>query len=392
MNNMIDTSKALTSVIDRAMNVPQVGFDTEFVWEQTYYPSLGIIQISLSDEEAFLIDAPAIEDMAPLGKLLANPDVMKIFHDAQQDLTILRRATGAFPQNVFDTQCAAGFVGFSSSVSLSALLGDAIGVQLPKTETRTDWLKRPLTDRQVEYALDDVLHLHALHDQLLSKAQEHGHEIWLAEELAKYNDPDLYEDNEVQEVFRRVKGSGRLEAKKLVILRELASWRESEARRRNRPKSWVLSDETLISITRNSPRSIDDLNTIKPFSKKEIQRYGETILQQVKKGLSIPKDKRPKVTAHYKDEESLGARVDFVLAYMKGKSMSAGIDSTLVATRAEITALVREGPNSNVNDHRLLRGWRKEFIGKDLMMLLAGKLSVRLDINTGLPQPTTKTK
>ena len=392
MNNMIDTTEALTSLIDRAIKVPRVGLDTEFVWEQTYYPSLGIILIALSEDEACIIDAPAIKDLTPLGKLLANPVVMKIFHDAQQDLTILRRATGAFPQNVFDTQCAAGFVGLSSSISLSALLGDAIGVQLPKTETRTDWLKRPLTDRQVEYALDDVLHLHALHDQLLSKAQEREHEIWLAEELAKYNDPDLYEDNEIQEVFRRVKGSGRLEAKKLVILRELASWRENEARIRNRPKSWVLSDETLISISQNSPRTIEDFNTIKPISKKEIQRYGEAILREVKKGLSIPKDNRPKVTAHHKDEESLSARVDFVLAYMKGKSMSAGIDPTLVATRAEITALVREGPNSNVNDHRLLRGWRKEFIGKDLMMLLAGKLSVRLDINTGLPQPTTKTK
>ena len=392
MNNMINTTEALTSVIDRAKKVPQVGLDTEFVWEQTYYPSLGVIQIALSGDEAFLIDAPAIEDMAPFGELLANPEVTKIFHDAQQDLTILRRATGAFPQNVFDTQCAAGFVGFSSSISLSALLGDAIGVQLPKTETRTDWLKRPLTDRQVEYALDDVLHLHALHDQLLSKAQEREHEIWLAEELAKYNDPDLYEDNEIQEVFRRVKGSGRLEAKKLVILRELASWRENEARRRNRPKSWVLSDETLISISRNSPRTTEDFNTIKPISKKEIQRYGEALLREVKKGLSIPNDKRPKVTAHYKDEESLGARVDFVLAYMKGKSMSAGIDPTLVATRAEITALVREGPNSNVNDHRLLRGWRREFLGEDIIKLLAGKLSVRLDINTGLPQPTTKTK
>ncbi|NQT72651.1 MAG: ribonuclease D [Chloroflexi bacterium] len=392
MNNMINTTEALTSVIDRAMKVPQVGFDTEFVWEQTYYPSLGIIQISLSDEEAFLIDAPAIKDMAPLGKLLANPDVMKIFHDAQQDLTILRRATGAFPQNVFDTQCAAGFVGLSSSISLSALLGDAIGVQLPKTETRTDWLKRPLTDRQVEYALDDVLHLHALHDRLYSKAQECGHETWLAEELAKYNDPGLYEDNEIQEVFRRVKGSGRLEAKKLVILRELASWRESEARRRNRPKSWVLSDETLISISRNSPRSVEDLNTIKPISKKEIQRYGEALLREVKKGLSIPKDKRPKVTAHYKDEESLGARVDFVLAYMKGKSMAAGIDPTLVATRAEITSLVREGPDANINDHRLLHGWRREFLGEDIIMLLAGQLSVRLDTNTGLPQPITDIK
>ena len=146
---MIDTQQALVAFCQRAQEAECLALDTEFVWNRTYYPKLGVIQVGLSAEDCHLIDAPAIEDLTPLGQIISNPAIVKILHDAQQDLTILKRATGAHPHNVFDTRCAAGLAGMSSTSSLAELLENVVGVSLEKSETRTDWLQRPLSDEQV---------------------------------------------------------------------------------------------------------------------------------------------------------------------------------------------------------------------------------------------------
>ena len=382
---MITTSKKLSALISRAKQSPFVALDTEFVWEQTYYPTLGIVQMAIPDEEPHIIDVPAIQDLSPLGEILSDPNIIKILHDAQQDLTILRRATGSLPKNIFDTRCAAGFVGLSSSISLSALLHEAINIDLPKTETRTNWLQRPLTEKQITYAMDDVRYLPDLYNVLASKARELDREAWLAEELSQYDNPQLYQDNDPQEQFRRVKGSGRMESKKMAILRELAAWREEEARRRNCPRLWILTDEALLSLIKQKPKSSTDLASLKGLSEKHRLLYGKMILQAIQKGIAVPQDKRPKLPEPPKDPESLGARVDLALAYMKGKSMNAGIDPAMVASRAEITVVVRNGADAPSNHHRLLQGWRHKFLGEELLQLLAGKLSVSLDTKTGLP-------
>lgn len=385
---MIDTSKSLAALADRVLQAQCVALDTEFVWEQTYYPSLGIVQVGLPGEEPSLIDVPAIKDMAPLGRVLSDPKIVKILHDAQQDLTILRRATGCFPRNIFDTRTAAGFVGLSSSTSLAALTHEILHVQLPKTETRTNWLQRPLSSKQIEYAMDDVRYLPALYDELMAKATELDRQAWLTEELSRYNNPDLYTENDEKEQFRRIKGSGRLSPRKQSLLRELAMWREEEARRRNRPRPWVLSDECLVELAKRKPKSMPELGSIKGLGEKEKHRYGKMIFQAIEKGLNVPQDVLPQVPEPSRDDEGLSARVDLVLAYMKGKSMAQGIDHALIATRADITALVREGPVAKHEHHHILQGWRYEFLGKDLLMLLAGRLAVRLDSETGLPHPT----
>ncbi|MBT4512889.1 MAG: ribonuclease D, partial [Chloroflexi bacterium] len=327
---MIRTSNELSLLIDRAKKAACVAIDTEFVWEQTYYPSLGIVQMGIPDEEPHIIDIPAIEDVSPLGEIISDPNIVKILHDAQQDLTILRRTTGSLPKNIFDTRCAAGFVGLSSSISLSALLHEGININLSKTETRTDWLQRPLTEKQISYAMDDVRYLPELYNVLLSKARELDRDSWLAEELAQYDNPHLYQDNDPQEQFRRVKGSGRMESMKMAILRELAAWREEEARRRNCPRLWILPDEVLLSLVKQKPSSTTNVSSLKELSEKNRQRYGKMILQAIEKGIATPQNERPKLQEHQKDPESLGPRVDLALAYMKGKSMNAGIDPALL--------------------------------------------------------------
>lgn len=383
---MIQTTEALAALVERATQAECIGLDTEFVWEQTYYPALGIVQVALSEEDVFLIDAPAIKDISPLGTVLANPKVVKILHDAPQDLTILRRATGAFPRSVFDARLVAGFVGLSSFISLENLLREALDVRLPKTETRTDWLRRPLSERQIEYAIDDVRHFPALREVLLSGSRDRGRERWVKEELTIYDDPTLYQEPDPWEQFRRVKGAGRLEPRGLAVLRELAAWREEEACKRSSPRMWIVPDEVLMNLAKHRPRNTPELRRIKGLSEQEIEMYGGAMVKAINEGVAMPRDLWPQAEERPKEDEAFGARVDLVLAFMKGKGIDAGIDPALVASRSEITALVREGPEAAPERHHILRGWRREFVGEEILRLLGGKLAVRVDLETGLPR------
>lgn len=387
---MINTAESLQILIDRLAECQRIAIDTEFVWESTYYPALGIVQVGVSEEEVYLVDAATLQDMSPLGAVLANPGIVKILHDAQQDLTILRRVTGAFPKNIFDTRCAAGFVGLTSSVSLTAIVRETLGISLPKTETRTDWLERPLSEKQIEYAEDDVRYLPRLYETLLSGIASRGRETWLGEELRMYDDEALYAETNPGESFWRTKGVGRLSSRELALLRELIFWRESEAQKRNMPRLWILPDETIVKVARRKPRQLAHLTSVRGLSESHVSQYGRGLLHAVKTGLSLPPQECPQREEHPKDDDALTARVDFALAFMKGKSVGAGIDPALLGTRADITTLVREGPDINPDSCRILQGWRHEFMGQDLLMLLQGKLAVRIDTGTGLPRVEDK--
>jgi len=274
----------------------------------------------------------------------------------------------------------------SSTLSLSALVREILGVDLPKTETRSNWLRRPLTEKQIDYAIDDVCHLHDVRAKLLSKAENNGREAWLTEELARYDIASLYEESNSEEQFLRVKGVSRLTPRRKSVLRELASWRERVARERNYPRTWVITDEMLVNLAQRKPQSISELKVVEGIAEKIIRRYGVEIVEAVRTGLAGEIKGASHFPKYSRDDESLNARVDLSLAYMKGRSMAEGIDPALLATRAEITALVREGPDAATEDHRLLSGWRWEFMGEKLLGLLSGELVIRLDPETGLPR------
>ena len=191
-STLIDVAETVEQVVARAREEGRVAIDTELVWERTYYPRLALIQIAFSEDEWYLIDASVPETLPPLGPLIADPAIVKILHDAAQDLAILRRATGESPKSVFDTRVAAGFAGLSSTTSLSGLLQELLEIELAKTETRTDWFIRPLSDDQLDYAADDVRYLARARDILLSRAEERGVQQWLTEELGQLNEPGLY--------------------------------------------------------------------------------------------------------------------------------------------------------------------------------------------------------
>ncbi len=361
---MIDTPQALAELVERALQKTCVAVDTEFVWNRTYYPRLGVVQLALAGDDCHLIDTVAIEDLSPLAPLLEHPDIVLILHDAVQDLTILRQTTGAFPLNIFDTRCAAGLANMSSTSSLAELLENTVGVSLDKTETRTDWVKRPLSEEQLAYAIDDVFYMHEVRDVLIKRVEEIGRSEWLAEELATYDKPSLYEDRDPREQYQRVKGAGRASPREFAVLREVAAWREHEARRRDRPRSHVLTDETLVFLALRKPHAIEDLVQTRGIN---AQRDGERILEQIRIGLEIPDNECPRRRRHKRyDEDVIERKLSESIDHLRKLSGEAQIDAPFVAARAEVRSLVLDAEDAAPEAHRLLRGWRRDFVGADL--------------------------
>ena len=381
---LINTPEALETLVNRALDAPCVGIDTEFVWEQTYYPRLGIVQVGFSENDCHLIDTVTLSDLSPLDTLLSSPHTVKILHDAQQDLWILRRITDAIPCNIFDTRCAAGFTGLGSTLSLGNLLRLCLNIQLPKTETRTNWLRRPLSDKQLAYALNDVRYLPALREHLLTDIQRRGRENWLAEELRQYDVAKLYDDRAPEEQYTRVKGTGRLSRRELAIVRELATWREKKARQADRPRTWIMSDNAIVQIARRKPRSPQSLKRLRGIPRSLANQYADSLLNAVQRGLAINEKNCPPISPPVRPDPLDDARLDLAMAFLRGQCLSEGIDIAMVASRTEVKAYISS--KKNATDNPLHTGWRHEFLGADLTALLKGKHAIGINPNTRLPR------
>ena len=368
---MIDTPSELHALVDRLAGDPCVAVDTEFVWERTFYARLGLIQCGTHDGTCFLIDTVALPDLAPLGEILKNPAIEKILHDAPQDLMILRRATGAIPQNIFDTRMAAGFAGLSSEISLQNLLVSLLEVQLPKGHTRADWMARPLSDEQLDYAADDVRYLPRAARLLREKAREAGIEPWLNAELALLNDPALTEERSPLDSYRRIRGGGRLSPRSLAVLRELAAWREEEAKRLDLPRQHVVDDSELLSVSYALPVLAADFEKCRDLRRRTEKQYSEALLAAVSCGLALPESEYP-ASATGPDERKLGkeritAAVESIRKYAEARQ----VDARLVSTKNDVVTLLHDGPNALPETNRLLRGWRKELLSEFLTTLPA---------------------
>lgn len=360
---MIATRNEFTDLIERACHTDGVGLDTEFIWERTYYPRLGLIQLALSDEDCYLIDPLAIEDLTPLGRLLEAPRVVKILHDAPQDLMILHRATGVIPRNVFDTRIASGFAGLSSTISLADLIEVLLDIDLPKTETRTNWLKRPLDKSQVEYALDDVRYLRALRILLLTRIIFPELRQGLDQELEYLSTVSTYDPPDDQLRYLKVKGSGSLDRRGLALLRELAAWRESEARSRNRPRGHILNDKMLLSIAREGSSSTDMLSYLQLLSSKKISKYGAPLEVAVKKALALSDKELPEVQPRVKLNVAQRSIHKRLLKFLEKHQRINGVDSHLVGNNAEFKQLVIHLDNSKKPlPEKFARGWRKDLL------------------------------
>jgi ribonuclease D len=365
LDTLIENEADLELFVHRARQTDAIALDTEFVWERTFYPQLGLIQAALSDEDCYLIDPCAIKDLTSLGQLLSDRSVIKIFHDAPQDLVILHRATGAIPQNIFDTRLAAGFSNLPETLSLSNLVKELLDITLNKTETRTNWLQRPLSSEQISYGLNDVRYLRAVRVLLLTRIIGPKIKSWLFAELNLLNNPANYSGPAVNERFSKIKGSNHLDRQGLAILKNLTVWREGIARKLDRPRGHVLKDTVLIEIAKQKFDSIEAVLESGILSTNAYNKYGKNVAAIVKETCTQAIDTYPTLQSSVRLNSSQKESLNKLHSLIQLKCELLGIAPSLVGSNSELKLLVKmlsstQGQNSI--QLKQTEGWRKNLL------------------------------
>jgi ribonuclease D len=373
----VDGPATLRSICAHLKTVERFGLDTEFVGERTYVPRLELIQVATPSRCA-LIDCQAVRSLDPFYKLLWDPDIEKVVHAGQQDLELFTNLTGRTPTPVIDMQVASAMAGYGSQVGYAQLVERLLGVAVEKTETLTDWSRRPLTAEQTAYAADDVRHLLPLYEKLHARLTELKRWQWLVEECRRVEQSTRSVPVDPSEAFLRVRGRGSLRAKGLAVLRELARWREEQAKERNKPRSSILRDEALVEIARKAPTSVSALRGLRAVRSRELDRQSEAVVERVVAALESPKEDWPKPAQSEGPTTSTGV-VELLQAVVRLRAEESSMAPSLVATHADLQRLVQRHATGDTSDLPIMQGWRRAIAGRDLLALLEGRASVALE-------------
>ena len=370
---MITDPAEVAALCARLSQEPYVTVDTEFLRENTYWPILCVVQLG-GREEAVAIDALARGmDLQPVFDLMANPDVLKVFHAARQDIEIFVRLAGRVPAPVFDTQVAAMVCGFGDQVGYETLVSKLAKASIDKSARFTDWSARPLTEKQVRYALSDVTHLRPVYEKLSSRLERTDRSSWLAAEMKILADPATYL-MAPRDAWRRLKIRSP-KPRFLAVLREVAAWREETAQKRDQPRNRVLRDEALVEIAAHPPADTRALTRVRGLSKATAEgNYGRAILAAVKRGLEVPEEDAPTLPQKPDLPKGNGATVDLLRVLLKLRCDEHDVAQKLVASAADLELIAAFGEG----DVAALSGWRREIFGADALALRAGELGLRL--------------
>lgn len=373
---IITTTSELAAVCKRLARFDAVMIDTEFMRETTYWPKLCVVQLA-SPEEAVIIDAEAPDlSLEPFFKLMENERVIKVFHASRQDIEIIYHRGGLIPHPIFDTQVAAMVCGFGDSISYDQLVHRLTGARIDKSSRFTDWSRRPLSDRQIEYALADVTHLRQVYQALSQRLDEQHRTEWVREEMEVLTSPDTYE-LEPENAWKRLKMRVRKPIE-LAVLREVAAWREREAQARDVPRGRVLKDDAIYEIAAQQPTSSTSLGQLRTIPRGfERSRPAEEILAAVRRALEIPKDQLPRVPKSRPPVNGNAAAVDLLKVLLKMTSESYGVASKIIATVDDLEAIAGD----DLADVPALVGWRRELFGESALRLKRGEIALAVNQN-----------
>ncbi len=365
----VDTEAGLRSVVETIRGEPRVALDTEFHRERTFWPQVALIQIAWPGD-LVLIDPLAV-NVAPLGAIFDDTTLV-VAHAAGQDFEILKHCCNKVPERLFDTQIAAGFVGLGTP-SLATLHEAVLGKKITKSHRLTDWLARPLDEAQMDYAAGDVADLLEIHDSLAAQLEELGRVQWAEDEFRVLADR-ANQDRRPEDAWQRVKDVRRLRGQALAVARSVATWRENRAANADQPVRHVLSDLAVVSIAAASPRNVADLAAVRGVGEGLARgKLGARILRAVAEGLDS--DWRPPVKKTQPAAEL--PTVSLVSAWVRQLAKERKLEASLLATRADIEAFVREEP-----DCRLRQGWRATMVGEPLQLLMSGKAALAFNDGT----------
>jgi len=374
--SIISDTASLAALCARLKDAAFVTVDTEFMREKTYWPQLCLVQLA-GPEEAWAVDPLADGiDLAPLFELMADPNVLKVFHAARQDVEIFLHLSGKVPTPLFDTQVAAMVCGFGDAVSYETLASQLARARIDKSLRFTDWAARPLTEKQLHYALSDVTHLRPVYEKLKRRLDRDGRGEWLAEEMAILAQPGTY-IVEPSEAWKRLKPRTS-SCRFLMVLKELAAWREREAQDRDLPRQRILKDDSLMEIAAHAPTSSDELARTRGLSKGAAEgRHGQMILDAINRALATPEAEWPKPPERFEVPRGLGPVVDLLKVLLKLKSDQHDVAQRLIASSTEIDQIAADD-NADVP---ALQGWRRTIFGEDALRLKHGKIALALAEN-----------
>ncbi len=380
----ITSAAALGELCEQLRDSPRLALDTEFVGEESFVPKLELIQVA-TERKAAIIDFPAVLPGGALDgfwEILCDERVQKVVHAGRQDLDLFAVHAGRIPKPFFDTQIAAAMVGFGPQVAYANLVQRVHGKRLDKAHTFTNWSARPLSQDQLDYALEDVTFLLAIHDHLHTRLSNLGRLQWADEEFSRLERVVSETRREPQERYQRIRGWDQLKPKSAAVLRELAAWREGEAKRRNVPRSRVIRDEVLLQLARHPPHRQDELRKVRGLHASEIDRNGESILAVIHTALALPSSAWPALAQERKPESESNGFVELLQAIVKARAREAEIAPTLLATTADLQELVDVKTNRSTLDLPLLKGWRRILVGELLLDALDGKVAFTVDQQT----------
>jgi len=376
----LKTDQGLADFCDHLNSSPVLAIDTEFVRERTYYHKLGLIQVS-DGTHCAAIDPIHISNLEPFLNLVRNQSTVKVFHAARQDLEILHRLCDGVIQPVFDTQIAASVVGWGSQISFAKIVNKVLGKKIDKSETYTDWCRRPLSERQIEYALDDVRLLFPVYENLKKVLKRLNREEWLQGEFIQLEDPDNFKAPNLEKLYMRIKNIRTLAPKNFAIICELVQWREKEAQVRDCLAKNIVRDESLLELARKAPIDSKGLSRIRGLHKNEITRSKKNILAAIQRGLNLPLDQIPKLPEFeiYKPPPGIE---EMLSAFVQIRAETLKIEPSVLADRKKINDFVKcFDQKLSLENLPLFCGWRKQAIGNQLYLALTGEMALAIGKN-----------
>ena len=370
---IVTSTTDLNALIAELENAPYLALDTEFLRDQTYWPKLCLIQVA-SPDVAAIIDPLANDiDLKPFYELLKKPDTVKVFHAARQDIEIFQQQGGVIPDPLFDSQVAAMVCGYGDAASYETLARKIANVEIDKSSRFTDWSRRPLTNKQLEYALADVTHLRTIYEKLSGELKRTHRESWVAEEISALQNPALYAMDPAN-AWKRLKA--RTSSKRfLAMLASLAAWREREAQTRDIPRGRVLKDEALLEIAAHPPENAEGLERIRAIPKGfGSSRMGKTLLDAIEHGRTAPPPDGIVPEKPRRKREPSQAAIDLLKTLLRLRAEDAQVAPRLIANADDIESLAA----CEDDGIEALHGWRAKLFGNDAKALRNGELGIAL--------------